>query len=806
MDRRDLKRDRFHLSGQVQGVGFRPFVYRLANSESLTGFVVNDAAGATIVVQGPPARVDRFADRLLEELPPLAEVRHCRREPLPVEPRERGFSIRPSAGGELDDAQVTPDTCTCADCLRELFDPADPRWQYPFINCTNCGPRYTIIKRIPYDRPNTTMFDFAMCRLCGRQYADPGNRRFHAQPIACPHCGPSCWLTDTRGRQIVCDDPIAAAAEWIRRGRIVAIKGLGGFHLACRADDEHAVRRLRMRKNRDAKPFALMVKDLAQARGICRLTPPAERLMSSPQCPILLLGRREEPEWELAESVAPGLDTLGVMLPYTPLHHLLFACELPPLVMTSGNVSDEPLTKDNEDAVAHLGQIADCLLLHNRRIQRSVDDSVVQADQAGETMVLRRARGYAPRPIRIGARARTHALSSRRGAESRAPAILAVGAELSNAICLYKDGQAVLSEHVGDLKDGRAYRRFLQVINDLEGLFDFRPEALAADLHPQYLSTEYALRRSRGELAGRGALPLVRIQHHHAHIVSCMAEHDFVGEVVGLACDGMGFGADGAIWGCEVMRASTGDFERLGHLRYFPSPGGDAAAIETARPALSLLLETFGPEAADMPIARRRLGDPRRLGQLAQQINAGVNCPPTSSLGRLFDAVAGLCGLADANRYEGQAPMLLEAAAEKHVRSGYPFALTEGEPFEIDYRPMIETIVNELENGTPPGVVSARFHETVVRFLTAAARRAVEMTGLRTIALSGGCFANRHVRIGLRRRLAEHGLNVLGHRSIPCGDGGVALGQAVAAGSRFTVEPNDARESSDYVPGDTGKN
>ena len=807
MGRDLLKREHLHLTGQVQGVGFRPYVYRLARSVELTGFVINDASGASIEVQGSSDELDRFARRLLEERPPLAEVRRCRRSPLPPQAGESTFEIRHSEGGELTDAQVTVDTATCADCLRELFDPADPRYRYPFINCTNCGPRYSIIKRIPYDRPNTTMVDFAMCRLCASQYGEPEDRRFHAQPVACPECGPSCWLTDPHGKQIVRDDPIAAAADLIRRGQIVAIKGLGGFHLACRADGEHVVRRLRMRKNRDAKPFALMVKDLDQARRLCRLDAASERLMTAPQCPVLLLPRRADPEIHVAEGVAPGLDTLGIMLPYTPLHHLLFACDLPPLVMTSGNVSDEPLVKDNEDAIAHLGRIADAILLHNRKIERSIDDSVVQAGADSQPAVIRRARGYAPRPVEVYQD------------NDSVPAVLAVGAELKNTVCLYKDGRAVTSEHVGDLKDGRVYRHFMQVINDLEALFDLQPEAIAADLHPQYLSTEYAFRRARGELAGRPALPLVQVQHHHAHVVSCIAEHNLADEVIGLCCDGTGYGTDGAIWGCEILRASRKDFVRLGHLRYFPLPGGDAAAIETARPALSLLMETFGRCAADRAVARQVMGDPRRLAELCQQLAAGVLCPPTSSLGRLFDAVAALCGLAKANRYEGQAPMLLEAAAAANVQEEYSFTLTGAEPFEIDCRAMIEAIVDDLENGATASFVSAKFHNTVAAFLAAAARRGREMSGLKTVALSGGCFANRYMRARLERLLEEDRFEVLTHRNIPCNDGGVALGQAVVAAEsllpakrrmktsrRLASRHGRARKGNGHVSGGTGEN
>ena len=781
------KREQIHVSGQVQGVGFRPYVYRLARSLDLTGFVVNDPAGATVEVQGSAKPLEEFARRLVEGLPPLAEVRSYRREELSVVPGEEDFAIRPSVGGELTDAQVTVDTATCIDCLQELADPSDARYSYPFINCTNCGPRYSIIERIPYDRPNTTMSEFAMCPLCASQYDDPADRRFHAQPIACPECGPSCWLVDSRGKRITCDDPIASAAELIRRGRIVGIKGLGGFHLACRGDDDHAVGRLRIRKRRDAKPFALMVRDISQGRQLCRIRPADERLLASPQKPILLLPR--QPNAPVAESVASGLPTLGIMLPYTPVHVMLLADNMPSLVMTSGNISDEPLTKDNEDAVAHLGTIADAILLHDRRIQRSIDDSVAQADDEGEPVLLRRARGYAPQPVVIS--------------RSASPTVLAVGAELKNAVCLYKDGRAALSEHIGDLKDGRVYRHFMQVINDLEKLFKLIPGVIAADLHPQYLSTEYALRRAAGNLAGRESAKLIRVQHHHAHIVSCMAEHDRKGEVIGLACDGAGYGTDGAVWGCEVIRAGLANFVRLGHLRYFPLPGGDAAAKETVRPAAATLSETFGAGWVNLPVAQRLRGEASRPEILAEQLEAGVNCPPASSLGRLFDAAACLCGVAAANRYDAEAPMLLEGAVSDNVNEEYPFALTDAEPFQIDYRPMVQALVADLQ--APVGIISAKFHNTLASMLATAARRAREITSLDTVALSGGCLANRYLQRRLVSSLRSDGFEVLTHRRIPCNDGGVALGQAVIAAARLADGVKEKSGSAVHVPGDTSK-
>jgi hydrogenase maturation protein HypF len=767
----NLARRRYRVSGQVQGVGFRPFVYRLAQSMGLAGFVINDASGAMLEVQGAEGALDDFARRLAEELPPLAHIRRLRRTELPVADEPGPFEIRHSKGGEMTDAQVTVDTASCADCVREMRDPADPRYRYPFINCTNCGPRYTIIKRIPYDRPNTTMADFAMCPLCLGQYSQPADRRFHAQPIACPKCGPVVWLSDAHGKQVDCLDPIREAARLLLDRQIVAVKGLGGFHLAVRGDNEHAVARLRIRKGRDAKPFALMVADLAQARTLCGVDDAAAKLLSGVQRPIVLLPRKSGAP--VADAVAPGLDSLGLMLPYTPLHHLLFAEGLPPLVMTSGNLTDEPLTKDNEDAVAHLGRIADAILLHNRRIERSVDDSVVQARAGGSTMMFRRSRGYAPQPVLTGG--------------PTSPAILAVGSELKNVVCLYKDGRAVLSEHIGDLKDGRVYRRFIQVINDLETLFDLHPQAIAADAHPGYLSTEYAMRRSAGELAGRPALPLIRVQHHHAHIVSVLAEHGRTDEVIGLAADGVGYGNDNAVWGCEVLRVSLSDYLRLGHLRYFALPGGDLAAHETIRPALALLIDTFGSETAELEAGPFLRGTPDEVKRIIAQVDSGVNCPPSSSLGRFFDAAAAMCGVSRYNRFEGQAPIALEIIAAPGETRQYPVRLTGAAPFEIDYRPIIEAMAAEVSAGTDAATIAARFHNTVAAFLAASAVRARELTGLKIVALSGGCFANRRLSATLEAMLRQEGFEVLTHRDVPCNDGGIALGQAVVAAARLSA-------------------
>ena len=802
----ETKRVRLHITGQVQGVGFRPFVYRLARQIGLAGWVVNDARGVTIELQGPGGQLGDFTRRLRDELPPLAQIARFDREEIPPDGHSRTFEIRPSASGEIADAQITVDTAVCGDCLREMNTPSDPRYRYPFINCTNCGPRYTIVTGIPYDRPNTTMIDFAMCPLCSREYKDPASRRFHAQPIACPACGPSIRLTDNHGVPIDCDDAIAEAARLLAAGKILAIKGLGGFQLACRADDDHVVGRLRRRKRRDAKPLALMVGSMDVARSICELTPEAEKLLAGHIRPIVILPARKwgqspfsndengaGPHLRIAASVAQGLNTLGLMLPYTPLHHLLFAQEAVrqlPLVMTSGNYSEEPLVKDNDAAIAHMGRIADVLLLHNRRIERRVDDSVVQLSGTGELVSLRRARGYAPQPVRLGGV----------GLDAGGVSVLAVGGELKGTICLLAGDRAVVSEHIGDMKDGRAYRHWIDTINHLEKLFEVRPEIIAADMHPQYLSTGYALKRQRGELSGKAGVPcpVVRVQHHYAHIAACLAENGFAGKAIGLACDGTGYGQDGAVWGCEVFEADLSECRRLGHLKYIHLPGGDLAAVETARPAMGALYDAFGDGCLDVA---RRCG--LAIGQaegpvMLEMLKGGVNCPASSSLGRWFDAIAALAGVADANRFEGQAPMQLEAAMKAGVESAYPFSIIECEnkdspggdvaAFAIDLRPMVEQVAQELQKASDrraiAGEVSARFHNTTAEFLLTSTRRAREMTGLGVVALSGGCFANRYLTARLVEMLQGAGFTVLRHRTMPCNDASVSLGQAVVAATR----------------------
>jgi hydrogenase maturation protein HypF len=778
-------RRRLGVTGQVQGVGFRPFVYRLAGGMKLTGWVANDSVGLAIEIQGLAPALDEFSLRLRNELPPLARIVHLTQEDIPIQAGLAGFEIRTSQGGEFTDAQVTVDSAVCGDCLAEMRDPADRRYDYPFISCTNCGPRYTIITAIPYDRANTTMADFPMCPLCRREYDDPLSRRFHAQPIACRACGPGVYLVDSQGAAVPACDAIAHAAALLAQGKILAIKGIGGFHLACCADDEHAVMRLRRRKLRDAKPFALMVADLKLAGRICQVAPDAAELLSGPARPIVILpacqGQSEMEKVHIAAGVAQGLSTLGIMLPYTPLQHLLFgqpAIAGRPIVMTSGNYSCEPLVKDNDSAVAALGQIADYLLLHNMRIHRRLDDSVVQPSGDGRLISLRRSRGYAPQPIQL-AGLNLPNLASQAGSAAK-HAILAVGGELKSTVCLLKGDRAVLSEHIGDLKDGRVYRHYIDTINHLEKLFAVKADILAADLHPQYLSTQYAAKRSAGR-------PVVRVQHHHAHIAACLAENGYAGPAIGLACDGVGYGDDGAVWGCEILKADLANYDRLGHLRYIPLPGGDAAANQTHRPALAALFDAFGPgPELESAIGQCRLSAGlEQVRMVCHQLEHDVNCPPCSSLGRWFDAIAGLSGVAGANDFEGQAPMLLEGCCEIDIQDCYDFGIVDSQAggFVIDPRPMVRQIVGDLAHGRQAGLVAAKFHNTVAEFLLAGARLARQKTQLAVVAMSGGCFANRYLSARLVAMLEQDGFAVLRHQTIPCNDGCVALGQAVVAAS-----------------------
>lgn len=780
-DATERVRRRLDVRGQVQGVGFRPFVYRLAARHGMGGSVANDSNGATIEIEGSPAALAEFERELLAELPPLARITALARRDLPA-CGETTFRIRASERDAGRRPEVTPDAATCGDCRRELLDPADRRYRYPFINCTNCGPRYSIIRDVPYDRPQTTMAVFRMCPACQREYDDPADRRFHAQPNACAVCGPRLeWRgcgpavgAEQGTRPVYGDDALRAAARLLREDGVLAIKGIGGYHLACRADREEVVRRLRERKLRDGKPLALMVPDLATARRLGRLTPADEEALTSPAAPIVLAPKAEVAS--IAPSVAPGCGDYGLMLPYAPVHHLLFGEGLGPLVMTSANLAGQPLTYRDEDALRELSDVADALLRHNREIFRPIDDSVVQTFR-GEAVPLRRARGYAPRPLHLRPTP----------ARGPAPRVLAVGGELKATVCLLNGAEAILSEHLGDLTRPEAFRHYVQAIDRLKTLCGFEPDIVACDLHPRYLSTEYAHRLG---------LPVIAVQHHHAHVASVVAEWGEPGPVLGLACDGAGFGPDHAVWGCELLRCERGDVERLGHLEYFPLVGGDAAALETWRPAAALLRAAFDAawqDALRAGCAGSTWPPPsdEALTLFERLARAGVQSPMTSSLGRVFDAVAFLLGLCARNRHEAEAAMAVEAAAGDHAAAAAPYPFDfhrRGDVVQLSLRPMFRALIEARERGDSPALVAARFHETLAEALAAWVRHADPHGAVATVAVSGGCFANRRLLTRLVERLEADGRRVLYHRHVPCGDGGIALGQAWVAAWRRAVE------------------
>ncbi len=764
------ERREISIRGIVQGVGFRPFVYSLARRYALAGHVRNDAEGVHIEVEGDPDGLDLFLRSVEEEAPPLAVVEAVAWRPLVVL-GESEFRIEESREGVERRALVSPDVATCEECLRELFDPDDRRYRYPFINCTNCGPRFTITRSVPYDRAMTTMARFTMCPDCQREYDDPANRRFHAQPNACPVCGPQVRLLDRRGHELHSkpDDPILRTTRLLRGRAIVAVKGLGGYHLACDPFDERAVKALRSRKVRQDKPFALMARDLAQVRGLCRVTPVEEKLLLSPARPIVLLERRED--CRVAEGVAPRQHTLGVMLAYTPLHHLLLRDASIPLVMTSGNNSDEPIAYRDEEAFDQLWDIADYFLIHDRPIHIRCDDSVVRGFR-GEPYPIRRSRGYAPRPLAVADGFRRHTL--------------ACGGELKNTFCVAKERHVFLSHHIGDMENYETLRSFREGVEHYCNLFDVRPELVVYDLHPEYLSTKYAR-----ELEEDG-LPAVGVQHHHAHVASCLADNERPTDerVIGVAFDGTGYGTDGAVWGGEFLEGSIREgFERRGHLEYAPLPGGSAAIKEPWRMAVAQLVSLYGEEETlRLPLEVVKQAGERNVRLIARLVERRLNTPPTSSAGRLFDAASALAGLPGTRRatYEGQAAVELELAAEGPARGGYPFRLrSEGEGWVVETGEVLGAVVEDLIAGREVGEIASRFHRTVAEMIARGCEEIREATGIRAVALSGGTFQNVLLLYQVSEMLEERGFTVYRHRRVPAGDGGLCLGQAVLGDAIF---------------------
>jgi hydrogenase maturation protein HypF len=751
------------VRGRVQGVRFRPFVYRLAQEEGLAGWVRNTSGGVEIEIEGDTAGLDAFLRRLRTDSPPLAGVDEV--EARPATPAgASGFVILRSEVREGEFLPVAPDVATCAACLAEINDPAARRHCYPFTNCTSCGPRFTIIQALPYDRARTTMRGFPLCGACRVEYEEVTDRRFHAEPVACPTCGPELVFREP-GRTIQ-GAPIATAVAALREGRIVAIKGLGGFQLACDATDEGVVARLRERKAREAKPFAVMVPDLDTAHALCHISDAEAALLTGPRAPIVLLQRRDPAPnaARLAAGVAPGIDTLGVMLPHSPLHHLLLRGFGGPLVMTSANRSEEPIASGNEEAEKRLAGIADAFLLHNREIASRYDDSVVRVD-AGEEAVLRRARGYAPEPIRL---ARTAPMP-----------ILAVGPQLKNTFCLVRGDRAFMSQHIGDLDDALTLAHYHHTLALYRRLFGIDPQAVAFDLHPDYAATQFA--RS---LEG---VRQIGVQHHHAHVVSCMAEHGVTEPVIGIAFDGAGYGTDGAVWGGELLVADWQGFRRTAQLAYLRLPGGDMAARQPWRMGLSALAHAYG-DAADEVAAELLAAIPERnRSTVLGMVRRAVHAPPTSSVGRLFDAVAALAGTRHVNQYEGQAAMELEARVDESEQAAYPLPLAHAAAV-WEPGPLIRAVTKDVRRGARPGTIAARFHNALTSAVVEGCRGLREKEGLATVVLSGGCFQNRRLLTRTRTGLEREGFRVLTHRRVPPNDGGISLGQAAIALATLTQQ------------------
>lgn len=743
------RRLRCIVSGIVQGVGFRPFVYRLAKEAGFRGFIRNTSSGVCIEVQSVDlSKLDHFCRDLQEQAPPLAKISSVEiKEITPSSGRD--FVIVSSDGEGAVQTLVAPDIAICENCRTELLDPFDRRYGYAFINCTNCGPRYTIVERIPYDRPHTSMKHFAMCGDCDREYHDPMNRRFHAQPNACPVCGPSLQMLDAEGKVITCSDPVGYAIGMLKESRIVAVKGVGGFHLAVNAFDNDAVRRLRQRKRREEKPFAVMVRDVETAERFCMINDVERQALCLPEAPVVLLKKKDEAL--LSGGIAPGNDRLGIMLPYTPLHVLMMERGPSVLVMTSANCSDEPIVTENDEAVSRLRDIADCYLVHNRPVYLRCDDSVTVC-LAGKLRQIRRSRGFVPAPVTLSSGGAT---------------VFATGAEIKNTVCLLKGSGAILSQHIGDLKNYEAYSHFRKVADHLQHIFQAFSELLVCDMHPAYLSTLWAQEQER--------LPLLQVQHHHAHMAACLAENHCDEPAIGIILDGTGYGIDGTSWGGEVLIGDAAEVFRFASFEPVPLPGGDAAVFHPWKVAVGYLYHCFGtlPELDFMK--------DKDISGIAQILEKGINSPLTSSCGRLFDAVAGITGLRDEISYEGQAAVELMHAAG--VLEGEPYSWeivpSGGDRWLLSVSSLVRDIVADVLSGKDISSISGKFHITIVDLLYSVIKKAVAFSGTRKVVLSGGVFQNALLFEGLVGKLKKEGYTVLAHAEVPCNDGGISLGQAV---------------------------
>ncbi len=751
------ERIRLLIKGVVQGVGFRPFVYQLAQRHDVAGFVLNTGEGVVVEAEGELKDLERFRHALKPEAPPRAVIESISPRIMHVQ-GDAGFVIQPSLAQPDEFQLVSPDIATCDDCAAEVFDPADRRWRYPFTNCTNCGPRFTIIEDMPYDRPQTTMKKFEMCADCKAEYDNPNNRRFHAQPNACPVCGPKLTFVAKSGEPRVKEEALAAAVEMLQAGKIVALKGLGGFQLACDASNDAAVKRLRERKHRYGKPLAVMTETIEDAAEICFINDAERDLLSSAERPIVLLRRR--PKDAVAPSVAPGNNYIGIMLPYTPLHHLLLRDTGLPLVMTSGNLSEEPIAAENAEGLRRLDHVADGWLLHDRDIYSRYDDPVLRI-VAGHRVMIRRARGYAPYPVHLPFKAKK--------------AVLAVGGELKSTFCLLKEGYGFVSQHIGDMENVETFEHFERTLELYKRLFRISPEVVACDMHPEYFSSKFA-RDLKAPI-------LVEVQHHHAHVVSCAVENGWRDQVIGVAFDGTGYGTDGTIWGGEFLLADWAGFDRVAHLKQVRLPGGEAAVEKPYRTALAYLISVYGDAYADLGLDFLSRLDPVETEILERQVATGLLSPFTSSAGRFFDAVSSLIGVRDTIEFEGQAAIELEMQSDEaeHGRYEYGYLTASGQPSVIDTDPVIKGIVNDLLNCLPVAVIGAKFHATVADIIVATCGRVRAETGVRTVALSGGVFQNATLYARVIKDLRKQEFRLLLHKELPVNDGGISLGQAVVA-------------------------
>ncbi len=803
-------RTRLIISGLVENSSIKPSLYRLAQELRLTGWARMEDDKAIIEVQGETHSIETFTTRLQALL--STRTTSVVKSKLPLNMKEKGMFKLLEGHGRLQHA--TPaDTGICDECKRELHDPSNRRFGDPFIMCNCCGPRYTITTAAPVERSTSTMSGFAMCRRCRTEYEDTSNRRYHMEHISCPRCGPVARLIDSSGQHISTTDAVKESARLLASGRIIAIKGIGGYYLACRADDDYAVRRLRRRKKRDFKPFTVMVKDAASAKSICRVDASAAEALQSPARPVVImptsaaiprlpmfgtsadgkslyshivLSKPARRCVRLAAPVAEGLDAVGVMLPATGLEVLIFdkLDEIrkpqirdpwpPPLVMIPANYTDEPVVKDDESACALLGGIADAILTHDRPIERRLEHTVLRSCDDGDIRTVERGLGTTPTPVELDC------------LDPDGPTVLAVGGEIDNAICLLRGNTALLGEHIGDMRDGRTYRHFINTIRHFEDLFDAAPQVIAADCEPWFLSSEYALRRWRGQIVARASAPLVRVHHHHAHAVSCLSENGITTPAVAIVCDGGGRGADDTEWGCEILRVHDNGFDRLGHLISTPLPGGNTTCTrEIWRSALGILHETFGAPCIDHLRARPLKVPAFVLIRAMEMIELDTHCTPSGALGRWFDAASWLTGLARANTYPGEAAMKLESAITPGIRDVYMSTISTDGPFVMDPRAMMEGIISDLTSAKEIGVIAAKFHNTIAKLVGDAAIRAAEASSVDTVALSGGCFSNRYLTRKLTDELTSAGLRVVRHRNVPTGAGGLALGQAIIAARKF---------------------